>query len=212
MIVIADCGIGHLQSVQRAFQRIGADVVVSERPEDLRMADKIVLPGVGSFAEGMTNLRQQGLLELLNHKVLEEKTPFLGICVGFQMMTNRSEEGRAEGLGWIDGETRRFHFGRPGGKHRVPHMGWNDLSIRREDSLLDGLPAGSCFYFAHSYHVTCHDQRAILATTQYGGEFVSAVQKNHMFGTQFHPEKSQVNGLAVLRNFAECDGPSGNGS
>ena len=135
MIVIIDCGIGNIQSVQRAFQRIGADVVVSERPVDLRMADKIVLPGVGSFAEDMTNLRQQGLLELLNHKVLEEKTPFLGICVGFQMMTTRSEEGRAEGLGWIDGETRRFHFGRPGGKHRVPHMGWNDLSIRREDSL-----------------------------------------------------------------------------
>lgn len=204
MIVIADCGIGNLQSVQRAFHKIGADAVISSNPDDLRIADKIVLPGVGSFAEGMKNLGGGGLLPVLSRKVRDEGTPFLGICVGFQMLTRHSEEGNAEGLGWIDGETRRFRLDGAGGRYRVPHIGWNDLSVRRDDTLLRDLPAGACFYFAHSYHVTCHDQRAVIAMTEYGHEFVSAIQKGNIVGTQFHPEKSQRNGLAVLRRFVEC--------
>ncbi len=203
MIVIIDYGIGNLQSVQRAFQRIGADTAISSKPEDLLAAEKIVLPGVGSFVEGMENLRCYGLLPVLKHKVREQGTPFLGICLGFQMLTNRSEEGDAEGLGWIDAETKRFRFEGPGGQYRIPHMGWNDLSARRENPLLNGLSGASCFYFAHSYYVTCHDQSAILATTQYGREFVTVIQKDNIFGTQFHPEKSQANGLSVLKNFVE---------
>jgi glutamine amidotransferase len=203
MIVITDYGIGNLQSVQRAFRRLGADAAISCEAQDLLTADKIVLPGVGSFAEGMTNLASRGFLPILNRKVRQEGTPFLGICVGFQMLTNRSEEGNAEGLGWIDAETKRFRFEGAGSRYRIPHMGWNDLSVRTDDTLLSGLSAGSCFYFAHSYYVTCHDEGAVLATTQYGREFVSVMQKDNIFGTQFHPEKSQVNGLAVLRNFLE---------
>lgn len=201
MIVIIDYGIGNLQSVQRSFQRIGAAAEISSKPEDLMRADRIVLPGVGSFAEGMDNLRRYGLLPVLNQKVREQGTPFLGICLGFQMLTNRSEEGETEGLGWIDAETTRFQSDSAGSQYRIPHMGWNDLVVRRETSLLNGLSAASCFYFAHSYYVTCHDQDIILATTQYGREFVTVIQKDNIFGAQFHPEKSQENGLAILRNF-----------
>lgn len=201
MIVIVDYGIGNLQSVLRSFQKIGVSAVISSKIEDLANAERIVLPGVGSFAKGMENLRRYGLLPVLNQKVRELGTPFLGICLGFQMLTNRSEEGKVEGLGWIDAETRRFHSDGAGSRYRIPHMGWNDLSATRENPLLRGLSSTSCFYFAHSYYVTCHDQNAIIATTQYGHEFVTIMQKDHIFGTQFHPEKSQANGLAVLRNF-----------
>ncbi len=203
MIVIIDYGIGNLQSVQRSFQRIGAAAMISSKHEDLMSAERIVLPGVGSFAEGMDHLKRFGLLPVLNQKVLEQGTPFLGICLGFQMLTKGSEEGDTEGLGWIDAETKHFHFDGPGSQYRVPHMGWNDLSAKRENPLLNGLSDASCFYFAHSYYVTCDDQSAILATTQYGREFVTVIQKGNIFGTQFHPEKSQANGLAVLRNFVE---------
>lgn len=203
MIVIIDNGIGNLQSVQQAFDKIGVHAVISSNPKDLLIAKKIVLPGVGSFARGMDNLKHNGLLQVLNRKVHEEGTPFLGICLGLQMLTNRSDEGETDGLGWIDAETKRFHFDDPGNQYRIPHIGWNDLSIKIENHLLNGLPTESCFYFAHSYYVTCHDESAILATTQYGCEFVSVIQKGHIFGTQFHPEKSQANGLTVLRNFVE---------
>ena len=203
MIAIIDYGIGNLQSVQRSFQKIGAAAVISSKPEDLLNADRIVLPGVGSFAEGMDNLRRYGLLPVLNQKVREQGTPFLGICLGFQMLTNRSEEGDTEGLGWIDAETKRFHSNGAGSPYRIPHIGWNDLSAQRENPLLNGLSVASCFYFAHSYYVTCHDQSAIHATTQYGLEFVTVVQKDNIFSAQFHPEKSQANGLAILRNFVE---------
>ncbi len=203
MITIIDYGIGNLQSVQKAFDKIGVHAVISSNPKDLMTAERIVLPGVGSFAEGMDNLKHNGLLPVLNRKVYEEGTPFLGICLGFQMLTKGSEEGGADGLGWVDADTKYFHFNGTGSQYRIPHIGWNDLSIKRENHLLNGLPTESCFYFAHSYYVTCHDESAILATTQYGCEFVTVIQKDHIFGTQFHPEKSQANGLAVLRNFVE---------
>lgn len=203
MIVIIDSGIGNLRSVQQAFDKIGVHAVISSNPKDLLIAKKIVLPGVGSFAKGMENLKHNGLLPVLNRRVHEEGTPFLGICLGLQMLTNRSDEGETDGLGWIDAETKRFPLDDPGNQYRIPHIGWNDLSIKIENHLLNGLPTESCFYFAHSYYVTCHDESAILATTQYGCEFVSVIQKGHIFGTQFHPEKSQANGLTVLRNFVE---------
>jgi len=204
MIVIVDYGIGNLQSVERAFIKVGAQARISSQPEDLETAEKIVLPGVGSFAKGMINLKHYGMLPVLNHKVLHQRTPFLGICLGFQMITNCSEEGDAEGLGWINAKTERFRFDGPGSQYRIPHIGWNDLSMRRDSPLLKNFQVTSCFYFAHSYYVTCDEKDAIVATTEYGCEFVSVIQKDNIFGMQFHPEKSHANGLAVIRNFVKA--------
>jgi len=201
MIVIIDYGIGNLQSVQRAFEKVGAKAQISQDPETLKTAEKIVLPGVGSFAEGMANLHRYGFVSVLEQRVVKEGVPFLGICLGFQMLTNRSEEGEARGLGWINGETKQFHFDGPGGQYRIPHMGWNEVSGNSNNPLFKDLPDHSCFYFAHSFYVTCQDQNSVMASTQYGHEFVSVVQKGNIFGTQFHPEKSHLNGLTVIKNF-----------
>lgn len=204
MIVIIDHGIGNLQSVKRAFDKIGAPAMISSLPEELEAAERIVLPGVGSFAEGMDNLRRCGMLPVLNRKVHEQGTPVLGICLGFQMLTHRSDEGDAAGLGWIDGETHQIQFEQPNPRLKVPHMGWNTLTHHNGCQLLKGLTTEACFYFAHSYRVSCNDESAIAATTHYGCDFVSVAQKKNIFGTQFHPEKSQANGLTVLKNFVEA--------
>jgi glutamine amidotransferase len=200
MIVIVDYGMGNLESVARAFRRVKAEVKVSSRPEDAAAADKIVLPGVGAFGQGMANLRAGGFIEVLTRRVIDEGVPLLGICLGFQVLTKRSDEGSAEGLGWIDGETRRFEVA----PKKVPHIGWNDLTVRKpSDPLLAGLPGSPCFYFQHSYHVTCHDPSDVLATADYGGEIVAAIRRGNIAGTQFHPEKSTANGLQLVRNFVE---------
>ncbi len=201
MIAIVNYGIGNLDSVCRAFQRHGAETVIAERPEEIEPADHIVLPGVGFFSKAMRYLDESGLLPVLNVKVLEAKTPILGICLGFQMFMCRSEEGGVEGLGWIDGEAKRFRFDGLDPTPKMPHMGWNDLSAQKESPLLAGIHPGACFYFAHSYAVRCRDADAVLTTSQYGHGFVSAVHKGNIFGTQFHPEKSHANGLKLIENF-----------
>ena len=198
MIIIVNYGIGNLDSVVRAFRRAGAEVAISSNSADLAGAEGIVLPGVGSFDKAMDCLRESGLLPVLNRKVLEERTPVLGICLGFQMFTRRSEEGATEGLSWLDGETRRF----PHGAVPIPHIGWNDVARRRESVLFEGVPEDACFYFAHSYCVQCPEEN-VLGTTEYGTTFVSCVEAGHIFGTQFHPEKSLASGLRVVRNFVE---------
>jgi len=204
MIVIVNYGIGNLDSVARAFRACEAEAVVSSRPEDIDQADGIVLPGVGSFAKAMQNLNEGGLLAALNRRVIEQQTPILGICLGFQMFTKGSEEGGVDGLGWIDAETRRFDFSRQHQPCKIPHMGWNDLHAQKAGPLFEGIHADACFYFAHSYCVSCNDECAVLATTDYGYEFVSAVERGNIFGTQFHPEKSHANGLKILKNFIGC--------
>jgi glutamine amidotransferase len=191
-----------LDSVLRAFRACGVEARVAVQPADLDGARGIVLPGVGFFAPAMQRLRDTGLLPALERKVLDGGTPLLGICLGFQMLTRHSEEGDAEGLGWIDGETKRFEFAALPEPPKVPHIGWNDLSVRQPNPLFEGVPRGACFYFAHSYCVSCRDDAAVVATTAYGSEFVSAAAKGNIFGTQFHPEKSHDNGLQVIRNFA----------
>ena len=203
MIVIVNCGMGNLDSVLRAFSKHEAEVVVSSQPEELERADGIVLPGVGSFAKAVRNLNEGGLTAVLNRKVLDEHTPILGICLGFQMFTKHSEEGGADGLGWIDGETKRFDFEQPGPRLKVPHLGWNNLERRKESPLFEGIHCDACFYFAHSYCVVCNEESAILTTSTYGREFVSSVERGNIFGTQFHPEKSHANGLSLVRNFVE---------
>jgi glutamine amidotransferase len=207
-IVVIDCGMGNLQSIVRALQRVGGNAVASSSIADVTAAEKIVLPGVGSLAQGMENLARHGLLPVLSKKILEGGAPVLGICLGHQMLTAWSEEGHAAGLGWIDGYTRRIHDAPPGTRLKIPHIGWNTLTLRKDCPLFKGIPADACFYFAHSYCVSCNDPAAVVATTHYGSDFVSAVQKGNIFGTQFHPEKSQAHGLAVLQNFVRYGAPS----
>lgn len=204
MITIVDYGLGNLQSVQRAFEKVGFPARLSSRPEEIEQAEKLVLPGVGSFAACMDHIRRSGLAAILNQKVREERTPLLGICLGLQLMTKFSEEGDSEGFGWIEAETKRFAEPATVGILKIPHLGWSSITIRRENPLLENLAPDPCFYFAHSYCVTCADRDAVVATTEHGVEFVSAIHKGLLFGTQFHPEKSHSNGLQVISNFARA--------
>jgi glutamine amidotransferase len=202
MIVVLDYGMGNLDSVVRAFTKAGAAVKVSADAADIAAASGIVLPGVGAYAEAMRNLRGRGLVELLNRRVLTDQVPVLGICLGFQLMTSHGEEGDADGLGWLGGATRRFRFTHDSGV-KIPHMGWNDLQREAESPIFDGIDPRACFYFAHSYHVTDPVPAAAVTTSVYGDTFISSASLNgHIFGTQFHPEKSYDNGIRILANFA----------
>jgi glutamine amidotransferase len=204
MIVIVDYGMGNLRSILNKLQRMDAEVVISSKVEDIEKAEELILPGVGSFAAGMDNLEKYDLMPILTKKVIEDKVPILGICLGMQLLTKRSEEGNAEGLGWIDAETKQFVFERNNIKLKIPHMGWNSIDIRRDSALLKGIPTNSTFYFVHSYHVCCNGTNSVVATTNYGYYFVSVIEKENIFGTQFHPEKSHKNGVRLLKNFVGC--------
>lgn len=199
MITIIDYGMGNLHSVLKAFRRIGADVIVSSEAGDIEKAEKLVLPGVGHFKKGMENLRKMGLIEVLNRKVTWGKTPILGICLGMQLFTKFSEEGNAKGLGWIDAKTIKLNLGE---NFRIPHMGWNNMKIEKNNKIFSGLNKEDCFYFVHSFHVNCENKEDILGITEYGKKFVSAIQKGNIFGVQFHPEKSHDAGLEILKNFS----------
>ena len=202
MIVIIDYGIGNLASVLNMFRKIGVkDVKVSGKPEEIAAATKLLLPGVGAFDAGMNQLEQSGLVPVLNKKVLEEKTPILGICLGMQLLSKRSEEGVKPGLGWIDAETVKFNLD-PALKLKVPHMGWNYITVNRENKLID-LQSKNRFYFVHSYYVKCFDESQSMATSHFGTDFTCMVNKDNIYGAQFHPEKSLKFGMKVLENFAK---------
>jgi len=204
MIAIIDYGIGNLASVQNMFRKIGVrDAVITSEGETIRKASKILLPGVGAFDAGMNNLERSGLIPLLNVKVLEEKTPVLGICLGMQLLSKKSEEGIKPGLGWIDAETIKF---RPpaGSGLKVPHMGWEYVHVKRETPLLDRVDKYR-FYFVHSYHVKCIDPSQSIATSNFGEDFTCMVNKDNIYGAQFHPEKSLRFGMKLLKNFSELE-------
>lgn len=201
MIVIVDYGMGNLHSVQSKIESLKYEAIISSRVEDIENASKLILPGVGSFARGIENIREYGLLEILNKKALLDKTPILGICLGMQLLTNFSEEGDAEGLSWVEGETRKFTFGNGEAKLRIPHVGWNTTSVRKKSVLFDNIPDNKRYYFTHSYYVACKGDETLVATTNYGYEFASVVQKDNIYGTQFHPEKSHQHGLQMIDNF-----------
>jgi glutamine amidotransferase len=201
MIVIIDYGIGNLASVLNMFKKIGVkNVVISNDKTIIESATKLLLPGVGAFDAGMTNLERSGLIPILNKKVLEEKTPVLGICLGMQLLTKRSEEGIKQGLGWIDAETVKFNL-EPSLKLKVPHMGWNYINVTRKNPLID-TETKNRFYFVHSYYVKCIDETQSLAITNFGTDFTCMVNKNNIYGAQFHPEKSLKFGMKLLQNFA----------
>lgn len=203
MITVVDYGMGNLRSVYNALNLLGAEVCVSDKPEDILSADRLVLPGVGAFGRAMDNLRQRGLIGVLNEKVLYQKTPILAICLGMQLLAEEGyEHGHFEGLGWIRGTVRHFELN----QLPVPHVGWNEITMQAERPLFKGLASSNReFYFVHSYHLTTDDQSVIAATADYGYEFVCAVHHENIFGTQFHPEKSQNNGLTLLRNFMQWE-------
>jgi len=203
MIVIVDYGIGNIASILNMLKRIGSQAKISSSPDEISAADKLILPGVGAFDTAMRHLNESGLREVLEKAVLEKKTPTIGLCLGMQLLTGGSEEGNLPGLGWIAAETHRFRFPPELVNLKVPHMGWNTVSINPEKPLVFELQDSSRFYFVHSYHVVLGDACDAAATTTYGYEFVSIVQKGHIMGTQFHPEKSHKFGMKLLRNFAE---------
>ena len=198
-IVIVDYGVGNIDSVWNAVASLGyRRVELSASPAVLNEADAIILPGVGAFAECVAQLKQRHLDDLLAEAVLGRKRPLLGICVGMQLLAGFSEEGgRHDGLGWIPGAVRRLEL--PAG-FAVPHVGWNDIRPVRQQPLFSSLGDAPNFYFDHSYHFQC-DAEHVLAYCDYGVEVVAAVQREHIFGVQFHPEKSQNNGLKLFRSF-----------
>jgi len=202
MIAIVDYKISNLGSVVNMFKRFGVVARITSDADEIRRADKLILPGVGAFENGMANLHDLGLVPLLHELVVERRRPLLGICLGMQLLTRRSEEGEQPGLGWIEGETVRFHFDAHADL-KVPHMGWNTVTPAHRDSLFRDLDDDHRFYFAHSYHVVCDRPENVLATTRHGYEFASALQRGNIMGIQFHPEKSHRFGLTLLKNFAE---------
>ena len=199
-VTIIDYGMGNLDSVARAVEECGGTPLVTDRAEDIEKATHLILPGVGAFPDGIRNLKQRSLDEILRDQVVGGQIPFLGICLGMQMLATRGwEGGETEGLGWIEGEVQRLE---PLGEDtRIPHIGWNEVALTRPSALFAGVDSGRDFYFVHSYHLVCHDKEDVLAMTPYCGGFVSAVTCGQIFGVQFHPEKSQRLGFQVLRNF-----------
>jgi glutamine amidotransferase len=200
MIAIIDYQMGNLRSVQKGFEKVGHQATITCDPAVLARADKVVLPGVGAFGDAMAELKRRDLVEPIRQAVDSGK-PFLGVCLGLQLLFDVGyENGRHEGLGIVPGEVVRFELP---SEYKVPHMGWNQLSILRESPLLAGLESGVYCYFVHSYYVVPRDPAVIAAETSYSQPFCAAIWRDNLFATQFHPEKSQRDGLRMLKNFAE---------
>jgi glutamine amidotransferase len=207
VIVIVDYGLGNLFSVRNMFRKAGVDAEITSDPTVIRTASRLVLPGVGAFDHGMRNLAERGLIDVLNEAVLGRRVPVLGICLGLQLMSRRSEEGDLPGLGWLAADTIRFNFA-SSQPLRVPHMGWNTVAPPRETFLSCALPPDARFYFVHSYHVCFDDPADVALTAHYGRDVVAAAVRGNVAGTQFHPEKSHKFGLALLQSFIEWNAAS----
>jgi glutamine amidotransferase len=203
MIVIVNYGLGNLESIKNMLKKVGFESIISSNPGEIRRASKLILPGVGAFDNGMKNLHDLRIIPVLEEEVFEKKTPILGICLGMQLFTKKSEEGKMAGLGWIDAETVRFQFHEEKGKLKIPHMGWNTIKSKRESTLFRAPFSEMRFYFVHSYHAVCQKGDDILTETHYGYDFTSSFQKENIIGVQFHPEKSHKFGMKLLRNFVE---------
>jgi imidazole glycerol-phosphate synthase subunit HisH len=203
MIVIVDYGIGNLNSIRNMLKKIGVPSVISASPDEIRRSEKLIMPGIGAFDAGMARLTESGLIPLLDEKVLVEKTPLLGICLGMQLMTRGSEEGVLPGLGWIPATTRKFDRASDPDL-KVPHMGWNVARPEKASPLLEDCPEEPRFYFTHSYYVHCDNPEDRLFTVQHGATiFDAGFEHGNLMGVQFHPEKSHRFGMWFLKNFAE---------
>jgi len=203
-IVIIDYGMGNLGSIANMIKKIGGNSLISSKVEDIENADKLILPGVGSFDSGMKNITLSGLSDILNKKVLIDKIPILGICLGMQLMTKGSEEGKEKGLGWIDAQTVKFNFSDIEQNPRIPHMGWNTVTKNKNHKIIEDIEFNSSrFYFVHSYFVKCQNENDVLLTCNYFNNFTAAFQKDNIIGVQFHPEKSHKFGMKIFKNFLE---------
>jgi len=203
-VTLVDYGLGNIRAFVHIYERLNLPATVATTPEQLKEAERIILPGVGAFDWAMTRLNGSGLRDALDEVVQRRLVPVLGVCVGMQMMAHRSEEGKLPGLGWIDADVMRLNPGQTG-HAPLPHMGWNDVQPAAFDSLFRGIEAPR-YYFLHSYCVAPRQRGDVLATARYGADFsdfTAAVRSGHVFGTQFHPEKSHQWGIDLLRNFAE---------
>ncbi len=192
---------GNLRSVQKAFEKVGCSAIISNDHDVIKSASKIVLPGVGAYKDGMKHLNELGLISVLNEEIIRNKKPFLGVCLGMQLISNKSyENGETDGLGWVDAEVIKFDFENSKQKYKVPHVGWNTVSYKNANILFNNIENSSDFYFVHSYHFIANED-IVTSTTNYGFDFASSVNKDNIFAFQFHPEKSQVVGLKILENF-----------
>ena len=203
MITIINYGCGNIKAIQNVFHKLSIDSKVANHINDLKNAEKLILPGVGAYDFAMQKLFESGMIDQINELVLEKQIPVLGICVGMQLMANSSEEGILKGLGWINAEVKRFELEKLSNLVNLPHMGWNDVVPTKKTPLFDCLEFGAKFYFLHSYYMKSNDINQNLATSDYGGEFVCAINRENVYGVQFHPEKSHQYGVKLLENFVK---------
>lgn len=203
MITLIDYGVGNIFAFQNAYKRLNIPTKIAKTKQDLIGVEKLILPGVGSFDYAMNQLNASGMREKLDELVLESKIPIIGICVGMQMMGNRSDEGKMEGLKWIDSDILKFDESKIQQRTKLPHMGWNDVTPLKNHPLFIGLESTAIFYFLHSFYMQCKNETNILAISDYGISFSSAVNYNNIYGVQFHPEKSHQYGEKLLYNFAK---------
>jgi imidazole glycerol-phosphate synthase subunit HisH len=203
MITIIDYKIGNLASIKNMLKRIGVAATISSTVADIEAAEKLILPGVGHFDYGMQNLHQSGLVAALNQKVLVNKVPILGICLGVQLLTEESEEGKEKGLGWVSGKTIVFDKEKLSTNQKIPHMGWGEIEHYKQSKLFENMYDEPRFYFVHSYHLDLTEKTQEVCTLKYGYEFCAGIEKGNILGVQFHPEKSHKFGMRLLENFVK---------
>jgi len=199
-VLVIDYGMGNTDSVIRAVEECGGEPILSNSKSDFELASHIILPGVGAFQTGIKHINDLGIKPILEEQVFKHRIPFLGICLGMHLLADKGfENGETIGLGWIEGRVEKFE--KTENDQKIPHIGWNEVHFEKKTSIFEGLKSGKDYYFVHSYHFIINNPSQIIATTPYCGGFVSAVKKDNIFGVQFHPEKSQKMGFAVLKNF-----------
>ena len=202
MIAIIDYGMGNVGSIKNMFSKIGVESIITSKEEDLLASNGIILPGVGAFDKAINNLSKLDLFKTLNEIAVNNKKPILGICLGMQIMAKFSEEGTVKGLGWIDAKVKKFNFIENYKNLKIPHMGWNKLSLKKKSKLISDDEVSSRYYFVHSYYFSPNNEKDVLAETEYGIKFACAIEKDNLFGVQFHPEKSHKYGMKILKNFS----------